>query len=83
MTPDLTLKFAISTAMLMLCVVIHGAGLFGLDAALRQEANAERIKRITPLSLRGALFTFTVVLTLIAVHGLEVWAYAMLYTNVH
>lgn len=82
MTPYLFTKFAISTGMLMLCVVIHGVGLFSLDAALRQEANAERIKKITPLSMRGALFTFTIVLTLIAVHGLEIWAYALLYMGI-
>jgi hypothetical protein len=79
MTPDLITKFALSTAMLMLCVALHGVGLFSLNKALRTEANQERISRITPLSLRGAVFTYGIVLALIAIHGLEIWAYALLY----
>lgn len=79
MAPYLLTKFVLSTAMLVLCVAIHGFGLFSLNQALRTEANQERISRITPLSLRGALFTFTIVLSLVAVHGIEIWAYAVLY----
>lgn len=82
MTPDLLTKFAISTAMLILCVGIHGFGLFSLTRAMRAEAMVERLEHVTPLSLRGALFTFTVVLSMIAVHGLEIWAYALLYLAV-
>ncbi|MCX7865200.1 MAG: potassium channel family protein [Novosphingobium sp.] len=79
MDSSLLAKFVISGAMLIACIAIHGIGLFSLNRALRTEANLERISRITPLSLRGALFTFIIVLALIAVHGLEIWAYALVY----
>ena len=65
--------------MMVICVGIHGIGLFSLDRALRQEAYAERIARITPLSLRGALFTLLIVLTIAGLHGLEIWAYALVF----
>jgi hypothetical protein len=78
MTPYLFTKFALETAMLILCVAIYGIGLFSLNRTLRTEANQERISRITPLSLRGAVFTFGIVLALIAIHGIEIWAYALM-----
>jgi len=79
MTPYLVTKFALSTAMLVLCVVLHGFGLFSLTRALQTEANVERLNRITALSMRGAVFTLSIVLALIAIHGIEIWAYALLY----
>jgi len=79
MTPDLLTKFALSTVMLMFCVGIHGFGLFSLTRAMKAEAMEERLRRVTPLSFRGAVFTFAIVLTLIAIHGVEIWAYALLY----
>jgi len=82
MTPDLFTKFVLSTAMLMLCIAIHGVGLFSLNKALKTESNQERISRITPLSLRGAIFTYGIVLALIAIHGFEIWAYALLYLGI-
>ena len=74
--------FATSTAMLVLCVVIHGLGLFSLNRALRTEANEERIRRMTALSFRGAVFTLGIVVALFAIHGIEIWAYAFLYLAV-
>ncbi|MCB2061956.1 MAG: two pore domain potassium channel family protein [Novosphingobium sp.] len=71
--------FAISTGMLVLCVAIHGAGLFALDKALRSETREERRVRISPVSPRGVMFTFALVLGLIALHGVEIWAYALLF----
>ncbi|WP_088310956.1 ion channel [Novosphingobium sp. B 225] len=65
--------------MVVLCVAIHGAGLFGLNRALRSELALERIKHIRPLSPRGALFTLGIVLATFALHGLEIWAFAAVY----
>lgn len=79
MTPDLFTKFVLSTAMLLLCVGIHGFGLFSLSRALRAETMIERLQRVTPLSFRGAVFTLAIVLALAAIHGVEIWAYALLY----
>lgn len=72
-------QFAVSTAMLILCVVIHGAGLFSLSRAMRSERAIERLKHIDPLSLRGGVFTLFVVLSLFVLHGLEIWLFAFVY----
>lgn len=82
MPPYLILKFAVSTAMLVFCVSVHGFGLFSLNRAIRAEAMDERLRHVTPLSFRGAVFTFAIVLTLIAIHGIEIWAYALLYIGI-
>lgn len=72
-------QFAVSSAMLVVCVVIHGLGLAGLSRALRTEASIERMERITPLSAQGALFTLGVVLAIVALHGLEIWLFALAF----
>ena len=79
MTTFLFFNFALSSAMLVICVGVHGLGLFGLTKALRVEAIEEKESRVTPLSFRGAIFTFTIVLGLIAIHAIEIWVYALLY----
>jgi hypothetical protein len=76
---QLFLQFAVSGAMVVLCLAIHGIGLFSLSAALRGEAAAERLRKINPLSPRGALFTLSIVLAMFALHGLEIWAFALTY----
>lgn len=75
----LLVQFIVSTLLVVACVGIHGAGLFGLSGLLRTEAAIERINRITPLSPRGAVFTLTIVLAIIALHGLEIWLFAAVY----
>jgi len=79
MPGSLVLQFTVSTLMLILCVGIHGLGLAGLNKALRTEASVERLQRIDPLSPVGMAFTLSVVIALIALHGLEIWAFALLY----
>ena len=65
--------------MVLLCVVIHGLGLFSLSRALRSEAAIERLKHINPLSPRGGAFTLSIVLAMLTLHGLEIWGLALLY----
>ncbi len=72
-------QFAVASAMAMLCVVIHGLGLFSLARALRTEAAVERLNRIAPLSPRGMAFTLGIVVAILALHGLEIWAFAFVY----
>lgn len=79
MTSSLLIQFAASSFMLILCVAVHGLGLAGLNKALRTEANVERMKRIDPLSPWGLLFTLGIVMALIALHGIEIWAFALFY----
>ena len=80
-TPDqkLLLQFAVSSVMVVLCVAIHGLGLFGLNRALRTEASIERLQRIEPLSPRGTAFTLAVVIAMLALHGVEIWLFAFAY----
>ena len=72
-------QFAVSTIMLALCVFVHAAGLFSLSRALRSERAEERLRHIDPLSPRGAAFTLAIVLAIFALHGIEIWAFTVLY----
>ncbi|MDE2596757.1 MAG: two pore domain potassium channel family protein [Sphingomonadales bacterium] len=67
--------------MLVFCVVVHGLGLAGLNKALRTEASVERLERIEPLSPYGLIFTLAIVIALIALHGAEIWAFALAYLS--
>jgi len=79
MTAGLFHQFAISTLLVLVCVSVHGFGLFRLSRALRSEASVERLKQIEPISPRGAMFTFGVVLLIVALHGIEIWLFAATY----
>lgn len=79
MSQSLFLQFAVSSLMVVFCVVIHGLGLFGLNRALRTEASIERLQRIDPLSPRGTGFTLGVVIAMLALHGIEIWLFALAY----
>lgn len=79
MDTNLLGQFAVSTAMVVLCVVIHGFGLFSLNRAVRTEAAVERIKHLKPLSPRGVAATLGVVIAMLALHGIEIWLFALVY----
>jgi hypothetical protein len=79
MNEQLFLQFAVSSFMVVACVVVHGVGLFGLNRAVRTEAAIERLKHIDPLSPRGALFTLGTVIAMLALHGIEIWLFALVY----
>lgn len=72
-------EFSISSILSVLCVVIHGLGLFSLSHALRSETAVERIRRIEPLSPRGVAFTLGIVVAMLALHGIEIWLFALVY----
>jgi hypothetical protein len=79
MIAELAAEFAVSAVLVVACVAIHGAGLFRLSRWMRGEAAVERLRRIDPLSPRGALFTLTIVIAMIALHGVEIWLFAFTY----
>lgn len=79
MTAQLFIQFAISTALVAICVLVHGVGLFSLNRAMKTEASAERLRDLDPLSARGVAFTFGIVVALIALHGIEIWLFAGTY----
>lgn len=73
------IELAVATAMVLLTVTIHGFGLAGLSRALRLEAEEEAEHRVAAFSLRHAMGMLVIVLGLFALHGLEIWLYAVLY----
>lgn len=82
MLTPLFVQFAISTTMVVVCVIIHGVGLFSLSRVLRTESSMEHLRQIDALSWHGAKFTLSIVLAIIALHGLEIWAFTFLYLGI-
>lgn len=68
--------------MVVITVLIHGIGLFGLSRALRIEAEEEARFQVDLVSPRGLGFTLLIVLSLFALHGIEIWAYGLFYVFV-
>lgn len=79
MDHNLLAQFVVSSALVVICVIVHGVGLFGLNRAMRTEASVERLERINPLSPRGTAFTLGVVIAMLALHGIEIWLFALVY----
>ena len=73
------IQLAVSTAMVVLTVIFHGAGLAVLGRMLRGEVHMERSHHVPGLSLRTTSFTLALVLALFVLHGAEIWLYAFLY----
>jgi hypothetical protein len=69
----------LSTLMVLLTVAIHAIGLFLLSRLLRLEERDERHEHIHPLSGRGIISTLAASLCLFALHGIEIWLYALVY----
>lgn len=76
---SLLAQFTLATALVLVCVIIHGLGLFNLSRVMRSEASLERLRHIQPLSPRGGAFTLTIVLAMFALHGIEIWVFALAY----
>ena len=76
---NLLAQFAVSTAMVVLCVTVHGFGLFGVTRVLRSEAALERLRHLAPLSPRGVAVTLGIVIAMLALHGIEIWLFAGVY----
>ncbi len=72
-------QLAVATAMVLLTVTIHGAGLAVCGRVLRIESRQETAHHVPPLSTRALVFTLLLVLALFALHGVEIWLYAGLY----
>ena len=72
-------QLAVGAAMIAVCVVIHGMGLFTIQRAISGEQMTERFERLRPLSIVGAGVTLLAVFALIALHFVEIWLFAFLY----
>lgn len=76
-------QLTVATLMVLLTVTIHGVGLLYLSRMLIEEREEEREAHISPLSIRGLSTTLGVVLGLFALHGVEIWLYAIVFTELH
>ena len=72
-------QLAVATLMVLVTVALHGAGLVGLARLLRVESREEREAHLSPESWRGLVTTLGMVMGLFALHGVEIWLYALLY----
>lgn len=69
-------QLAIATVMVLGTVALHGAGLLSLTKLLKLEAREEvRFHG----NWRGLGVALVLVSALFALHGVEIWAYALLY----
>lgn len=72
-------ELSLATVMVLLTVSIHAVGLYSVARLLRVEEREEAAAHVHSLSLRGFGATLVVILSLIALHGTEIWLYAFLY----
>ena len=70
-------QFAVSTLMVIVTVLLHGAGISGLARALRFDPSSAEIH--DHFSAKHALLILTIVMALFAVHGIEIWLYGFVY----
>ncbi|MFC3711124.1 ion channel [Sphingoaurantiacus capsulatus] len=71
-------ELLIATGMVMLTVLVHGAGLLGLGRLIGQ---GEDHRTLDPVSWRGARLATMLALGLMALHGVEIWMYALLFNG--
>ena len=72
-------QLAVGIGMVLLTVLIHGGGIFLLTRSLRIELRQEAERNIHPTSPRGMVVTMIVVFCLFVLHGIHIWAYAVVY----
>ena len=75
-------ELTLATVMVLLTVIIHAVGLYAVARLLRLEEREEAAAHIHPLSVRGFATTLTVILSLMMLHGVEIWLYALLYAGI-
>ena len=73
------IELATSTVMVLLTVVFHGVGLMALGRVLAGHEARRGGVRPSPVSMDGAVVTVVLVLGLFVLHGVEIWAYALLF----
>lgn len=72
-------ELALATALVTVTVIIHGVGLIFLARLLRLETRHEATEHMHPQSLRSLVVLLLVILALTALHGVEIWLYAIVY----
>ena len=72
-------ELLLATLMVMVTVLIHGAGLILIARLLRLEAQQEAGGHMHPASLRGLGTLLFAILALIGLHGIEIWVYVLTF----
>lgn len=75
-------ELVLSTAMVLVTVILHGGGLLVLGRLLETREATPDKTRISPASIEGAIVAVMAALGLLALHGLEIWLYAFLYREI-
>jgi hypothetical protein len=70
-------QLLVATLMVVITVLIHGAGIAALARVLRFDPNNEEAHH--HFSARHAIMILGIVLALFILHGIEIWLYAGLY----
>ena len=78
----LLIELALSTALVTATAIFHGLGLLAIGRTLRAVDHGRTEVELSPLSVTGAAYTSAVVLGLLALAGLEIWFYALVYLAV-
>jgi hypothetical protein len=72
-------ELVLATFMVTVTVLIHGTGLVMLARLLRLETREEGSGHMHPASLRGLGILLFAILSLIGLHGVEIWFYGLVY----
>lgn len=72
-------QLLIGAAMIAVCVILHGIGLFTIQRVITRESMKERVSNLRPLSFTGSIFTLLAVFAIIFIHFVEIWLFAFLY----
>ncbi len=75
-------ELALSTVMVLVTVILHGAGLLVLGRLLEMRDRSKDHARISPVSIEGALVAVLATVGLLVLHGIEIWLYAVLYRGI-
>lgn len=75
-------ELALSTVMVLITVIVHGAGLLTLGRLLEMRERSRGHARISPVSIEGAVVAVLATLGLLILHGIEIWLYAVLYRGI-
>ena len=70
-----------ATVLVVVTATCHGLGLLVIGRALRAVDRGKAEVELSPLSLTGAGYTSAVVLGLLALAGVEIWFYALVYVG--
>lgn len=75
-------ELAVSTAMVLLTVILHGGGLLALGRLLEMRDRSYDRARISPVSIDGAIVAVLATVGLLILHGIEIWLYAVLFRGI-